>query len=76
MELELLYIDDLVEEMISALKGEEHRCEFDGVDAVLKSDGRYCVVPITHKVTLGEIVRLLEESRANRYLGGSGDSAG
>ena len=64
VELELLYIDDLVEEMISALKGEEHRCEFDGVDAVLKSDGRYCVVPITHKVTLGEIVRLLEEFKS------------
>lgn len=64
VELELLYIDDLVEEMISALKGEEHRCEFDGVDTVLKSDGRYCVVPITHKVTLGEIVRLLEEFKS------------
>lgn len=64
VELELLYIDDLVEEIISALKGEEHRCEFDGVDAVLKSDGRYCVVPITHKVTLGEIVRLLEEFKS------------
>ena len=64
VELELLYIDDLVEEMISALKGEEHRCEFDGVDAVLKSDGRYCVVTITHKVTLGEIVRLLEEFKS------------
>ena len=64
VELELLYIDDLVEEMISALKGEEHRCEFDGVDAVLKSDGRYCVVPITHKLTLGEIVRLLEEFKS------------
>ena len=51
VELELLYIDDLVEEMISALKGEEHRCEFDG---------RYCAAPITHKVTLGEIIRLLE----------------
>ena len=60
VELELLYIDDLVEEMISALKGEEHRCEFDGVDTVLKFDGRYCAAPITHKVTLGEIIRLLE----------------
>ena len=60
VELELLYIDDLVEEMIAALKGEEHRCEFDGVETVLKEDGRYCAVPITHKVTLGEIVRLLE----------------
>ena len=60
VELELLYIDDLVEEMISALKGEEHRCEFDGVDTVLKFAGRYCAAPITHKVTLGEIIRLLE----------------
>lgn len=60
VELELLYIDDLVEEMISALKGEEHRCEFDGVDTVLKFDGSYCAAPITHKVTLGEIIRLLE----------------
>lgn len=60
VELELLYIDDLVEEMIAALKGEEHCCEFDGVETVLKEDGRYCAVPITHKVTLGEIVRLLE----------------
>ena len=60
VELELLYIDDLVEEMISALKGEEHRFEFDGVDTVLKFDGRYCAAPITHKVTLGEIIRLLE----------------
>jgi UDP-2-acetamido-2,6-beta-L-arabino-hexul-4-ose reductase len=58
--LELLYIDDLVDEMIAALKGEEHRCEFDGIDTVLKSDGRYCAVPVTHKVTLGEIVDLLE----------------
>ena len=59
-ELELLYIDDLVEEMIAALKGEEHRCEFDGVETILTTDGRYCAAPITHKVTLGEIVDLLE----------------
>lgn len=58
-ELELLYIDDLVDEMIAALKGEEHRCEFDGVDTVLKTDGRYCAVPVLHKATLGEIVALL-----------------
>lgn len=58
-ELELLYIDDLVEEMIAALSGHEHHCEFDGVEAVLKEDGRYCVVPETHKVTLGEIADLL-----------------
>lgn len=58
-ELELLYIDDLVDEMIAALKGEEHHCEFDGVDTVLKADGRYCAVPVSHKATLGEIVGLL-----------------
>lgn len=61
VELELLYIDDLVEEMIAALKGEEHRCEFDGVETVLTENGRYCVAPVTHKVTLGEIVDLLEQ---------------
>lgn len=60
VELELLYIDDLVKEMINALQGEEHHCEFDGVETVFTSDGRYCVVPVTHKVTLGEIVSLLE----------------
>ena len=54
--LELLYIDDLVEEMIAALTGNGHRCEFDGVETVLKPEGRYCAVPVTHKVTLGEIV--------------------
>ena len=59
VELELLYIDDLVEEMIAALKGEEHRCEFDGVETVLTENGRYCAAPVTHKVTLGEIVDLL-----------------
>lgn len=63
VELELLYIDDLVEEMIAALKGEEHRCEFEGVETVLCNEGRYCAAPITHKVTLGEIVSLLEEFR-------------
>ncbi len=60
-EMELLYIDDLVDEMIAALQGEEHHCEFDGVDTVLQADGRYCAAPITHKVTLGEIVDLLQE---------------
>ena len=59
-ELELLYIDDLVEEMIAALKGEEHHCEFDGVDTILTENGKYCAAPVTHKVTLGEIVDLLE----------------
>lgn len=60
-ELELLYIDDLVEGMFDLLEGKETRCEFSGVEIVLKEDGRYCCVPITHKVTLGEIVDLLEE---------------
>ena len=59
-ELELLYIDDLIDEMIATLKGEEHHCEFEGLTTILKDDGRYCTVPITHKVTLGEIVDLLD----------------
>ena len=59
-ELELLYIDDLIEGMYDLLEGREEHCEFDGVDTVLKEDGRYCCVPVTHKVTLGEIVDLLE----------------
>lgn len=59
IDMELLYIDDLVEEMIDALKGNEHHCEFDGVDTVMQADGRYCAVPITHHVKLGEIVDLL-----------------
>lgn len=62
-ELELLYIDDLVDELIAALKGEEHRCEFDGVETVFRPDGRYCAVPVTYKVALGEIVGLLERFR-------------
>lgn len=60
VELELLYIDDLVEEMIGALQGNEHRCEFDGLETVPTSSGRYCMVETTHKVTLGEIVEMLE----------------
>ena len=59
-ELELLYIDDLVEEMLDALEGKEHHCVYDGLNPVYNEDGRYCVVPTTHKVTLGEIVDLLE----------------
>lgn len=59
VDMELLYIDDLVEEMICALKGEEHHCEFDGVDTVFTTDGRYCAASITHHVKLGEIVGLL-----------------
>ena len=57
--LELLYIDDLVDEMLLALEGREHRCEFDGVNTVLTDNGKFCAAPITHKVTLGEIVDLL-----------------
>ena len=63
-ELELLYIDDLVEEMIAALKGEERHCEFDGVETILTDNGKYCAAPITHKVTLGEIVDLLESFKS------------
>ena len=59
VELELLYIDDLVAEMLDALEGKEHRCEFDGLDVVTIEDGRYCYCPITHKITLGEIVGLI-----------------
>ncbi len=59
VELELLYIDDLVDEMIAALSGNEHHCEFDGTEAVGQKDGRYCYVPTTFRVTLGEIVDML-----------------
>lgn len=64
VELELLYIDDLVVEMLAALEGKEHHCEFDGVDTVLCEGGKYCAAPVTHKVTLGEIVDLLERFRS------------
>ena len=60
-ELELLYIDDLVEAMYDLLEGKEHHCDYDGMTPVEKEDGRYCYVPVTHKVTLGEIVDLLEQ---------------
>ena len=60
VELELLYIDDLVDEMIACLKDEEHHCEFEGLEVKPQKDGRYCYVPITHKATLGEIVDLLK----------------
>lgn len=63
VQLELLYIDDLVDEMIAALEGREHRCEFEGIETVLCDGGRYCAAPVTHKVTLGEIVELLESFR-------------
>ena len=63
-ELELLYIDDLVEGMYDLLEGKEHHCHFDGVNAVEDKNGAYCYVPTTHKVTLGEVVDLLEEFKA------------
>ena len=63
VELELLYIDDLVEEMLGALEGHPHRCVYDGIRAVLTSDGTFCAAPTTHQVTLGEILRLLESFR-------------
>ena len=66
VELELLYIDDLVDEMIGCLKGEEHRCEFDGLGVFPMPAGRYCYVPVTHKATLGEIVDLLHSFEAQR----------
>ncbi len=59
--LELLYIDDLIDEMLCALENKEHHCEFDGIDTVLTGNGKFCAAPITHKVTLGEIVDLLDE---------------
>ena len=60
-ELELLFIDDLIDEMFDALEGHEHHCEFDGVETVQKPDGRYCCAPVTHKATLGQIVDLLHQ---------------
>ncbi len=59
--VELLYIDDLVEGMFDLLEGREQHCEYDGLQPVMKSDGHYCIVPVTHKVSLGEIVDLLEQ---------------
>lgn len=61
VELELLYIDDLVAEMIGCLKGEEHRCEYAGLTPVPSGTGRYCYCPVTHKITLGAIVDLLHQ---------------
>ena len=63
-ELELLYIDDLVAEMLDALEKKEHHCEFDGINTVITESGKYCAVPTTHKVTLGEIVDLLEQFKS------------
>ena len=64
VELEMLYIDDLVTEMLDALEGKEHHCEFDGLTTVLRDDGRYCAAPVSHRVTLGEIVALLDSFKA------------
>ena len=63
-QLELVYIDDLVNELIGALAGREHHCEFDGIETVLTPEGRYCAVPVSHHVTLGDIVDLLGEFAA------------
>lgn len=64
VELELLYIDDLVQEMVCALEGREHHCEFDGLETVLCPQGRYCAAPVTHKATLEQIVVLLDQFKA------------
>ena len=64
VELELLYIDDLVDEMIAALCGKEHRCEFEELEVVPENGGRYCYVPVTHRATLGRIVELLKSFAA------------
>ncbi len=64
VELELLYIDDLIQEMLDALEGKEHHCEFNGVETVFCQEGHFCAAPITHHVMLGEIVSLLESFKA------------
>ena len=64
VELEMLYIDDLVAEMLDALEGKEHHCEFEGLTTVLTDNGRYCAAPVSHRVTLGEIVALLDSFKA------------
>lgn len=64
VELELLYIDDLVGELLDALEGKEHRCEFDGLTTVFRDDGRYCAAPVTYRATLGQIVALLDAFKA------------
>lgn len=65
-QLELLYIDDLVEELLNALENLEHRCEFDGINTIFTNCGRFCAVPLTYKVTLGEIVDLLNRFKQQR----------
>lgn len=69
VQMEVLYIDDLVEEMICALKGQEHHCEFEGLDVLPSAEGRYCYCPVTHKTTLGDIVDTIYEcARAVRAV--------
>ena len=63
-QLELLYIDDLMEELLDALEGHPHRCDYDGLTPISSESGQYCYVPTTHQVTLGEIVELLESFKA------------
>lgn len=74
VQMEILYIDDLVEEMICALKSQEHHCEFEGLDVLPSAEGRYCYCPVTHKTTLGEIVDTIYEcARAVRAVQGSAE---
>ena len=75
VQMEILYIDDLVEEMLCALKGQEHHCEFEGLDVLPSAEGRYCYCPVTHKTTLGEIVDTIYEcARAVRAVRAVPDS--
>lgn len=74
VQMEVLYIDDLVEEMICALKSQEHHCEFEGLDVLASAEGRYCYCPVTHKTTLGEIVDTIYEcARAVRAVPASAE---
>ena len=74
VQMEILYIDDLVEEMICALKSQEHHCEFEGLDVLPSAEGRYCYCPVTHKTTLGEIVDTIYEcASAVRAVQGSAE---
>ena len=76
VQMEILYIDDLVEEMICALKGQEHHCEFEGLDVLPSAEGRYCYCPVTHKTTLGEIVDTIYEcARAVRAVPDSAEGS-
>ena len=76
VQMEVLYIDDLVEEMICALKGLEHHCEFEGLDVLPSAEGRYCYCPVTHKTTLGEIVDTIYEcARAVRAVPDSAEGS-